>query len=150
MTNQLTDIQSQIESFLQTDPEHEVVNSLINRLKEYELDRQRQAVKADLAWKEQLPDTFPEYPKDKGLREKFRRIYNQLNSQGVSVTYSADYCDLELMQWLLDGNGEKGRLILYKRSQEWAMHGIKMKNSEGNLLPEFNYIYYGKSLSHFD
>lgn len=91
MTNQLTDLQFQIESFLQANPESEAVNSLIDRLKEYESERQRQAVKAEdqrqlvkaaLDWKTQIPDDFPEYPENKKLREKFRRMFNQLNKQG--------------------------------------------------------------------
>ncbi len=135
MINQLTDIQSQIELFLQTNPESEAVNSLIDRLKEYESERQRQAVKTDLAWKEQLPDTFPEYPKDKGLREKFRRMFNQLNKQGITVRLIRAYSGKDLESWILTSHEKKGRLLWFKG--KWEIQGFAFLDEKGKLLDEF-------------
>lgn len=135
MTNQLTDIQSQIESFLQTNPEPEAVNSLIDLLKEYESERQQQPVKADLAWKEQLPDTFPQHPKDKGLRKKFRRIFDQLNKQGITVRYKRAYSGKDLELWLLTKGEETGRLCWFKG--RWEIQGFCFLDEKGNLLNDF-------------
>lgn len=142
MTNQLSDIQSQIESFLQTYPESEAVNILIDRLKEYESERQRQVIKADLAWKEQLPDTFPEYPKDNGLREKFRRMFNQLNKQGISVKHHPDFSGKDIEQWLLNKDGKEGRLMWFRVGSEWHLHGFTFVDKQGKLLEEFSYVTY--------
>lgn len=145
MTNQLTDIQSQIELFLQTNPESEVVNSLIDRLKKYESERQRQAARADLAWQERLPETFPEYPKDKGLREKFRRMFNQLNKQGISVEYAHPFFGENIEQWFLTGGDETekknfGRLSWYREQNKWTIDGFYFQDEEGNPIDEFNDI----------
>jgi hypothetical protein len=144
MTNQLTEIESQLESFLQTNPESEIVNSLIDRLKEYQSECQRQAVKADLAWKEQLPETFPKYPKDKGLREKFRRMFNQLNKQGISVEYARPFFGEHFEQWLLTAGDYKtegqtlGRLTWHKTENKWEIDGFYFQDEEGNPIDEFN------------
>lgn len=142
----LDKIQSNLEAFLSTAPDSDAVNSLIERLKEYESDRQRAFVKAYLEWKKQLPENFPQSPRFRKTREQFRRIYNQLKTQGISVTYSPDDSDDDsdesLRQWALTRNDERGRLMLYSRSNEWAMHGMKIQDKKGNFIPEFDYIYY--------
>lgn len=143
MINTLSEMQAQIEAYLNTNPASESVEQLIETLKEYKAERDRALVKSDLAWKDQLPENFT---KNKKTREQFRRIFNQLKTQGVSVEFSEDFSDNGLMQWVLEGNGDKGRLMLYNRGKEWAMHGLKIKDQEGNSLPEFDYIYFWKTV----
>jgi hypothetical protein len=139
MPNTLAEIQAQIEAYLNTNPASESVETLIETLKEYKDDRDRALVNADLEWKDQLPENFTRHNK---TREQFRRIYNQLKTQGISVTFSDDFSDAGVMQWILEGNGDKGRLMLYKRGKEWAMHGLKIQDEKGNSLLDFDFIYY--------
>jgi hypothetical protein len=143
MTNKLTDIQSQLETFLQTNPDSETVNSLINRLKEYEAERQQQTVEADLAWQKQLPNTLPEYPKDKGFREKFRQIFYQLNKQEILVEYAHPFFGEQIEQWLLTAGhkteGQKvGRLTWYRTENKWEIDGFYFQDEEGSPIDEFN------------
>jgi DNA polymerase I-like protein with 3'-5' exonuclease and polymerase domains len=97
-------------------------------------------IQADLEWKDQLPAIFSFSPVNNQLREEFRRMYHHLKSQGVSVTSSSDNSDPTLMQWLLERNDEKGRLLLYRRGNEWEMHGFKFVDEQGNSILEFENI----------
>lgn len=141
MTNyHLDKIQSNIEAYLRTSPDADAVNSLIERLKEYESERQRASVQADLAWKEQLTQNF----RDKKLREKFRRMFNQLQSQGIKVKHSVDFSDDEQTSWHLEETetGKSGRLMWYRRGKEWAMYSFRFEDEKGNTLKEFDHVAY--------
>lgn len=141
MTNyHLDKIQSNIEAYLRTSPDADAVNSLIERLKEYESERQHASVQADLEWKTQLPENFPAYPRHKKVREQFRRMYNQLKTQGIFVTYSRLSSAGDVFQWNLSRRGQTGRLMFEKDSKKWTIAEFYFQDEEGNPIDEFSYV----------
>jgi hypothetical protein len=59
MTTNINDAIKAIKTFLLTNPDEATVKALIKLLQDHEQARQGQRVMADLAWKDQLPESFP-------------------------------------------------------------------------------------------
>lgn len=95
---------------------------------------------ADLAWKDQLPESFP--PGNKKLREKFRRMYNQLGKQGITVKHEPDFSGKDIEQWVLTKEGTQGRLMWFRKGSEWSLHGFTFVDEQGKPLEEFSHVAY--------
>jgi hypothetical protein len=90
-------------------PNSEELDILITTLTNY---RARDWVE----YKEQIPDLFGYGVKSqKDLKGKFRRMYNQLKKQGITVKHDPELSGQGFEQWLLSSGNELGLLIWYKR-----------------------------------
>jgi hypothetical protein len=143
MKNQLTGIQSQIESFFHTNPEPEAVYTLIERLKKYEPERQQVYNQAE--WENELPLCFDE---NRIERELFRQIYNRLKVQGITLKYSPSLSNHRHEFWELEKTktGHLGKLMWFRsgkfRDSQWEMHGFMLVDDYGKLLKEFDFLSY--------
>jgi hypothetical protein len=137
MTTNINDAITKIETFLLTNPDEATVKALIKRLQDHEQAHQGQRVIADLAWKDQLPKSFPAYPRHEVIREFFRRIYNQLNKQGIAVSYAADSSSQNFVQWELEKEGKTGWLFWFRTGNRWEIQGFSFDDLQG----EFAEVY---------
>lgn len=134
MAKTAAEIKVILDEYLKTEPNpnSEELDILIKTLTNYRVRDWEE-------YKQQIPDLFGyNSPYQKQLKEKFRRMYNQLRKQGIELEYQPNACGEHCLKWKLTKGEQSGRLIMFTADCEWELHGFKFEDKQGDLLAEFS------------